>query len=362
MQPSEMSSHPTLSRFAQRHPRWLSNACGFFCGVAVVVLFVPQAIGQQRPGTASQVHRSESSSRESGSRIDPRLAQRIAQQTRSEKRVPSGTADGSQFSSEVSRASTDASSRQNFADRTQLSSSSTAVVPEAAPPVRRATYQSAPATRYSENPSPEPLRPTPAVEPEPALDEDQGNKFTSDSASKHAAEFEQTAVITKASHSTAEKSPGVFLDLTGEQPVADSAASAKPLGERGAEVSIETSPTQVLMRAVAWIVIALCLFSLAALGVRRYQRQRGLLPTSNARSRVLETLSLGPGRTVSLIEMAGYRALVASDAGGIKQLVIASSSFHDEFSDMEREISESDNASQRYQASAQRPQFSVTTE
>lgn len=123
---------------------------------------------------------------------------------------------------------------------------------------------------------------------------------------------------------------GMFLDLRADAKTKNASA---PIGERGAEVAIETSPVQVLSRAVAWIVIALCLFSLAALGVRRWQRQRGLLPTPGSRSRVVETLSLGPGRSVSLIEMAGHRALVAFDAGGIKQLVLTPPSFQDELTE-----------------------------
>jgi flagellar biogenesis protein FliO len=128
---------------------------------------------------------------------------------------------------------------------------------------------------------------------------------------------------------------GMFLDLRDE---AKSNGPAAPVGERGAEVSIESSPMQVLSRAVAWIVIALCLFSLAALGVRRWQRQRGLLPTPGSRSRVIETLSLGPGRSVSLIEMAGHRALVAFDAGGIKQLVLTPPSFQDELTEADEPL------------------------
>ncbi len=148
-------------------------------------------------------------------------------------------------------------------------------------------------------------------------------------------ERESAAAKTTNSSATSE----MFLDLTQERSSGDESSPRKPVGERGAEVSMSESPVQVLTRAVAWIVIALCLFSLAALGLRRWQRQRGLLPTTNSRSRVIETLSVGPGRTVSLIELAGFRALVASDAGGIKQLVLAPTSFNDEFSQVDNEIS-----------------------
>lgn len=127
----------------------------------------------------------------------------------------------------------------------------------------------------------------------------------------------------------------IFLDLRHD---AKPGSTSVPIGERGAEVAIETSPVQVLSRAVAWIVIALCLFSLAALGVRRWQRQRGLLPTPGSRSRIIETLSLGPGRSVSLIEMAGHRALVAFDAGGIKQLVLTPPSFQDELTEADEPL------------------------
>lgn len=126
-----------------------------------------------------------------------------------------------------------------------------------------------------------------------------------------------------------DKATPAFLDLTSDGGRLKT-SSQKPVGEHGAELSIETSPQHVLYRAVAWIVIALCFFSLAALGIRKWQRSRGLLPSSSATSRVIETLSLGPGRAVSFIEIAGHRAFVAFDAGGIKQLVLAPASFDDE--------------------------------
>lgn len=99
------------------------------------------------------------------------------------------------------------------------------------------------------------------------------------------------------------------------------ASSAGEAGESGSEV---------LIRGMAWLIVTLCLLSLTILGLRRWQKSHGLLPTTNGRSRVLETLSLGPGRTVSLIEMNGLRALVGSDAGGIRTIVLAPPSFEDE--------------------------------
>jgi len=124
--------------------------------------------------------------------------------------------------------------------------------------------------------------------------------------------------------------PTLFLDLTQDKQSLQAGPSSERSVEGNLEITAGSNPTQVLMRAVAWIVIALCIFSLTILGLRHWQRQRGLLPTTNSRSRVVETLSLGPGRTVSLIELAGFRALVASDAGGIRSLVLAPLSFPDE--------------------------------
>ena len=121
-----------------------------------------------------------------------------------------------------------------------------------------------------------------------------------------------------------------FLDLRQHESAVSVSHESSAANAGQAEVSLNSGPLQVLMRAVAWIVIALCLTSLTFLGLRRWQRQRGLLPTTNAKCKVLETLSLGPGRTVSLIEMAGFRALVASDAGGIRSLVLAPSNFQEE--------------------------------
>jgi flagellar biogenesis protein FliO len=138
--------------------------------------------------------------------------------------------------------------------------------------------------------------------------------------------------ISTASATVAESTvvPAPFLDLTQEKQALQAVPTSENSVQGSLEITAGSNPTHVLMRAVAWIVIALCIFSLTILGLRHWQRQRGLLPTTNSRSRVLETLSLGPGRTVSLIELAGFRALVASDAGGIRSLVLAPLSFPDE--------------------------------
>jgi flagellar biogenesis protein FliO len=121
----------------------------------------------------------------------------------------------------------------------------------------------------------------------------------------------------------------LFLDLTSSSSASSSPATSEQAAAATLDVSMTSSPAQVVMRAVAWISIVLCVCCLIILGARRWQRERGLLPTTTSRSRVMETLSLGPGRTVSLIEMHGYRALVATDAGGIRSLVLAPASFED---------------------------------
>ena len=121
----------------------------------------------------------------------------------------------------------------------------------------------------------------------------------------------------------------LFPDLSNGSPSAVPETNSNQSMASDLGVSMSSSPTQVLMRAVAWIAIVLCVCCLGILGARRWQRERGLLPTVSSRSKVIETLSLGPSRTVSLIEMHGYRALVATDAGGIRSLVLAPSPFED---------------------------------
>jgi len=121
----------------------------------------------------------------------------------------------------------------------------------------------------------------------------------------------------------------LFLDLTAEPSTAATDSGSSQAMAATLNVSMASSPMQVVMRAVAWISIVLCVCCLVILAARRWQRERGLLPTTTSRSRVLETLSLGPSRTVSLIEMHGYRALVATDAGGIRSLVLAPSTFEE---------------------------------
>lgn len=114
-----------------------------------------------------------------------------------------------------------------------------------------------------------------------------------------------------------------FIDLSG--PAESLAAVASP--------SAVTASTMDQVRLGAWMLILFCGMVLAVLAMRRWKRNQGLLPATGKTSRVVETLSLGPGRSVSLIEIAGMRALVGADTGGIRTIVMAPRTFDDEIRD-----------------------------
>jgi flagellar biogenesis protein FliO len=114
-----------------------------------------------------------------------------------------------------------------------------------------------------------------------------------------------------------------FIDLSG--PAESLAAVASP--------SAVTASTMDQVRLGAWMLILFCGMVLAVLAMRRWKRNQGPLPATGKTSRVVETLSLGPGRSVSLIEIAGMRALVGADAGGIRTIVMAPRTFDDEIRD-----------------------------
>lgn len=117
-----------------------------------------------------------------------------------------------------------------------------------------------------------------------------------------------------------------FLDLTRD-----------PDGQtaRSKSRSAASESADPIIRTLATCVIVGCLSILVILGLRRWQRSRGLLPGAGGRSRVIETLSLGPGRTVSLIEMDGIRALVGADSGGIRTIVMAPRGFSEELAEQQ---------------------------
>lgn len=114
-----------------------------------------------------------------------------------------------------------------------------------------------------------------------------------------------------------------FLDLNDQE---------TPAVSRNAETATSDS-TESIVRTLSTCIILGCLAILTLLGLRKWQRGRGLLPGAGGRSRVIETLSLGPGRTVSLIEMDGLRALVGADAGGIRTIVMAPRAFSEEMAE-----------------------------
>lgn len=360
--------------------RWASPATLIICASLLAsVVLSSSAMGQQTQSGSGQFRKRSTTSTGTPSAIDPKLRGFLEQQAGIEHsqprtprtHVPSGNSSSesrrnSQSSSSAVRSSRSTTSVNGSQTPDRATSRTASHVDEETESYEAAAPR---ARTYSDQHS----NSQPASQ---AMIENAGGSMTSD-REEHSSAIEQTAwepksdttstssvaadkALTEFSESAAiselqptpsnasEPKPaeisvplksasesGMFLDLRDE---AKPNSTAAAIGERGAEVSIESSPMQVLSRAVAWIVIALCLFSLAALGVRRWQRQRGLLPTPGSRSRVIETLSLGPGRSVSLIEMAGHRALVAFDAGGIKQLVLTPPSFQDELTEADEPL------------------------
>jgi len=106
-----------------------------------------------------------------------------------------------------------------------------------------------------------------------------------------------------------------FLDLDSPETTQTSADAAQP------------SDMDMIARLATWTVIILCLCVLTALGVRRWQRKNGMLPETQGHSRVLETVSLGPNRSVSLVQLRDIQAVVGCDASGIQSIVLAPASF-----------------------------------
>ena len=52
-----------------------------------------------------------------------------------------------------------------------------------------------------------------------------------------------------------------------------------------------------------------------------------MLPISQGNSRVLETVTIGPNRSVCLVQLRDVQAVVGCDASGIQSIVLAPASF-----------------------------------
>jgi len=136
----------------------------------------------------------------------------------------------------------------------------------------------------------------------------------------------------------------------GEGSVSDTATSqvantdGKPYFDADTDIS-EAAQTDaefnntngLFTRLAIWTVIILCLCVLTVLGLRRWQRNQGLLPEHVGQSRVLETLAIGPGRAISLIQLGSVRAVVGTDGSGIKTIVLAPPEFEDELGELDEE-------------------------
>ena len=127
-----------------------------------------------------------------------------------------------------------------------------------------------------------------------------------------------------------------FIDLSDKEvPVAADAS-----------VSDATESMDMLIRLAVWTIIVLCLCTLTVLGIRRWQAQHGMLPLTRSNAQVLETISLGPHRSVSLVQLRHVQALVGCDASGIRSIVIAHASFEDAMNEIDQELSPAEGISE----------------
>lgn len=352
MRPFETASGTTSaqSQTLSRRPgaRWASPiVAGIFAGILASVVLSSSAVGQQSQSGSGQFRKRSTTGTGTSSAIDPKLKGFLEQQAGIDQNQPlEETQDRSQRG-QIRPVERSSETRRRLPQNSASSHSARSTTAVSGSRIANHTNEHADV----QNTSRESDKSSPGIEHaawEPKSDTDSAGSSATGSTLSGLSQSEAVSELQPTPATTSEQKPAeisvplessgdavMFLDLRDETKPDRSSA---PIGERGAEVSVVTSPVQVLSRAVAWIVIALCLFSLAALGVRRWQRQRGLLPTPGSRSRVLETLSLGPGRSVSLIEMAGHRALVAFDAGGIKQLVLTPPSFQDELTEADEPL------------------------
>jgi flagellar biogenesis protein FliO len=133
---------------------------------------------------------------------------------------------------------------------------------------------------------------------------------------------------------TPNSNPAPFIDLTNETLEGTTASTAEP------------SSIDMLIRLGTWTVIILCLCGLTALAIRRWQTKHGMLPVARGQSQIVETVSLGANRSISLVELRGVQALVGCDANGIQSIVPVPPAFPDLLDSGEAELtlSQSSNA------------------
>jgi|GEM_PF-2701838 len=155
--------------------------------------------------------------------------------------------------------------------------------------------------------------------------------------------LDSPAAIFQTSHAKSDKdNTGVTRALdTQSSPVANNGKPYFDLNtdlSEAAQADADVSDTSGLFTNLAiWTVIVLCLCVLTVLGLRRWQKNQGLIPENVGQARVLETLAIGPGRAISLIQLGSVRAVVGTDGSGIKTIVLAPTAFEDELSEFEDE-------------------------
>lgn len=169
--------------------------------------------------------------------------------------------------------------------------------------------------------------------------------LTQPSSSEEDSELVESAVlvesVTAAVDSPAVENPAadttadVAADVADSEPFID---LQNPTSEPAPSMAAAGSETnELFVRLAVWTIIILCLCVLTMLGLRRWQRRQGILPEGAGQSRVLETLAIGPGRAVSLVQLGDVRAVIGTDGSGIKTIVLAPPAFDEELSQFDDE-------------------------
>jgi flagellar biogenesis protein FliO len=153
----------------------------------------------------------------------------------------------------------------------------------------------------------------------------------------------QPSTIVQTGYTSTETSTSQQADAPPAKPFLD--LTTDTAGEQ-AEMATgtEDGTKELFMRLAVWTVIILCLCVLTMLGLRHWQRRQGILPPKAGQARVLETLAIGPGRAVSLVQLGSVRAVVGTDGSGIKTIVLAPPAFDEELDDFESEPPHNDSS------------------